>query len=116
MTLGYGPGRVCTTPPPLDVAEAMSRSGFYPCNPPVTVCETHTAWVFLAGDRACKVKKPVLAAERFTEAFLVTHGDEIAARANAGRIRDGHGDLWHLQADAVEHHLVADGSNGRPGT
>jgi uncharacterized protein len=59
MTLGYGPGRVCTTPPPLSVAEAMSRSGFYPGSPPVSVCETHTAWVFLAGDRAYKVKKPV---------------------------------------------------------
>ena len=59
MTLGYGPGRVSTTPPPLSVAEAMRRSGFYPGNPPVTVCETHTAWVFLAADRAYKVKKPV---------------------------------------------------------
>lgn len=227
MTLGYGPGRVSTTPPPLSVTEAMSRSGFYPGSPPVTVCETHTAWVFLAGDLAYKIKKPVqmafldfstleqrrlacleelhvnqelapgiglrlravvpltesyvlvdagatgaveyaiemrrfdeartmaaraqagtltddqvravgrrlaafhadapalephdplgdlkraydrnlrellaladtptarrvLGAERFTDAFLVAHRDEIAARADAGRIRDGHGDL-----------------------
>jgi aminoglycoside phosphotransferase family enzyme/predicted kinase len=61
MRPGYGPRRVSTPPPPppLSVAEAMSRSGFYPGSPPVTVCETHTAWVFLAGDRAYKVKKPV---------------------------------------------------------
>ncbi len=44
---------------PLSVVEAMSRSGFYPGCPAVTVRETHTAWVFLAGDRAYKVKKPV---------------------------------------------------------
>jgi aminoglycoside phosphotransferase family enzyme/predicted kinase len=41
------------------VLEAMSAGGFYPGNPPVTVRETHTAWVFLAGTRAFKVKKPV---------------------------------------------------------
>jgi aminoglycoside phosphotransferase family enzyme/predicted kinase len=45
--------------PSLSVAEAMSRSGFYPGAPEVTVRETHSAWVFLAGERAYKVKKPV---------------------------------------------------------
>ena len=50
-----GPSRVSIAPPPICVAEALSRSG----DPPVTVHETHTAWVFLAGDRAYKVKKPV---------------------------------------------------------
>jgi aminoglycoside phosphotransferase family enzyme/predicted kinase len=50
---------VSTAPPRTSVADAMSRSGFYPGEPPVDVCETHTAWVFLAGDRAFKVKKPV---------------------------------------------------------
>jgi aminoglycoside phosphotransferase family enzyme/predicted kinase len=59
MTLAYGPRRVSTTPRPCSVIETMSRSCFYPGNPPVTVCETHTAWVFLAGARAYKVKKPV---------------------------------------------------------
>ena len=46
-------------PPPISVAEAMSRSDFYPGGMPVTVRETHTAWVFLAGAHAYKVKKPV---------------------------------------------------------
>lgn len=41
------------------VAEAMRRSSFYPGEPEVTVRETHSAWVYLAGDRAYKVKKPV---------------------------------------------------------
>ncbi|MEY2512765.1 MAG: uncharacterized protein QOJ89_123 [bacterium] len=48
-----------TDPPGCGVADALGRSEFYPGRPPVTVCETHTAWVFLAGDRAYKVKKPV---------------------------------------------------------
>ena len=58
MSVTCGPSRRSTTPP-LSVVEAMSRSGFYAGSPPVTVRETHTAWVFLAGDRAYKVKKPV---------------------------------------------------------
>jgi len=37
----------------------MSHSDFYPGGAPVSVRETHTAWVFLTGDRAYKVKKPV---------------------------------------------------------
>jgi aminoglycoside phosphotransferase family enzyme/predicted kinase len=37
----------------------MSEPRFYPGAPEVTVCETHTAWVFLAGAHAYKVKKPV---------------------------------------------------------
>jgi aminoglycoside phosphotransferase family enzyme/predicted kinase len=56
---GFRPLRVRAEPPPLSAVAAMSRSGFYPGGRPVTVCETHTAWVFLAGDRAYKVKKPV---------------------------------------------------------
>ena len=35
----------------------------------------------------------VHACGRFTNAFLLTHGYEITARADAGFIRDGHGDL-----------------------
>jgi aminoglycoside phosphotransferase family enzyme/predicted kinase len=57
--LGYGPSRVSTAGPPISVAEALGRSGFHPGSPSVTVRETHSAWVFLAGDRAYKVKKPV---------------------------------------------------------
>lgn len=45
--------------PAPTVAEAMSRSAFYPGVTEVTVRETHSAWVFLAGRRAYKVKKPV---------------------------------------------------------
>lgn len=37
----------------------MAAGGLYPGSPPVTVVETHSAWVFLAGERAYKVKKPV---------------------------------------------------------
>ncbi len=35
----------------------------------------------------------VAAAERFSNAFLLAHRDELAARAAAGRVRDVHGDL-----------------------
>ena len=34
-----------------------------------------------------------LAIDRFAGAFLLAHRDEIGARARAGRVRDGHGDL-----------------------
>lgn len=37
--------------------------------------------------------RSVRACARFTEAFLLAHGHEIAARADAGFVRDGHGDL-----------------------
>jgi hypothetical protein len=30
------------------------------CDAPVTVRETHISWVFVAGDRAFKLKKPVV--------------------------------------------------------
>ncbi|MDP2710015.1 MAG: AAA family ATPase, partial [Solirubrobacteraceae bacterium] len=59
MIAGYVSTLMSTSPPPISVAEAMARSGFYPGHPPVTVRETHTAWVFLAGEHAYKVKKPV---------------------------------------------------------
>jgi aminoglycoside phosphotransferase family enzyme len=44
--------------PPL--VRAMLEPGFYPGAPRVELRETHTSWVFLAGDRAYKVKKPVV--------------------------------------------------------
>jgi len=59
MTSVCRTSRISTAAPPLSVAQALSRSGFYPGNPAVTVCETHTARVFLAADRAYKIKKPV---------------------------------------------------------
>lgn len=37
---------------------ALGEPWMYPGHPPVTVHETHASWVFLAGDRAYKVKKP----------------------------------------------------------
>jgi hypothetical protein len=38
----------------------LSRSEAYPdCPPGVIRCETHMSWVFLAGERAYKLKKPV---------------------------------------------------------
>jgi aminoglycoside phosphotransferase family enzyme len=37
--------------------------------------------------------RSVRASARFTDAFLLTHGHEIATRADAGFVRDGHGDL-----------------------
>jgi aminoglycoside phosphotransferase family enzyme/predicted kinase len=46
-------------PRPVDVEEAMCDSRLFPGCPPVSAVETHTARVFLAGDRAYKVKKPV---------------------------------------------------------
>ena len=43
------------------IAAAMADPSFYP-DPParVEVCETHISWVFLAGDRAFKLRKPVV--------------------------------------------------------
>jgi uncharacterized protein len=38
---------------------ALGEPGMYPGHPPVAVHETHASWVFVAGDRAFKVKKPV---------------------------------------------------------
>ena len=59
MTVGYRPRSVSAMPPQLTVADAMRHNGMYPGRPDVTVRETHTAWIFLAGERAYKVKKPV---------------------------------------------------------
>ena len=43
------------------IAAAMAKPGFYPDRPPrVEVCETHISWVFLAGERAFKLRKPVV--------------------------------------------------------
>jgi len=38
---------------------ALSAPETYPGNPAVEVHETHASWVFVAGDRAYKIKKPV---------------------------------------------------------
>jgi aminoglycoside phosphotransferase family enzyme/predicted kinase len=46
---------------PEDVRAALARPGFYPTRPDrVDVRETHISWVFLAGDRAYKLKKPLV--------------------------------------------------------
>jgi aminoglycoside phosphotransferase family enzyme/predicted kinase len=38
-------------------------------------------------------RQQALALQRFTDAFLTARRDELEARAGAGRVRDGHGDL-----------------------
>jgi uncharacterized protein len=44
-----------------DVRAALARPDFYPGRPDhVDVGETHISWVFLAGDRAYKLKKPLV--------------------------------------------------------
>jgi len=46
---------------PANVRAALARPDFYPSRPErVVVRETHVSWVFLAGDRAYKLKKPVV--------------------------------------------------------
>lgn len=47
--------------------------------------------------------RALVAAGRFMHAFLTARRDELLARAAAGRVRDGHGDL------RLEHLLLADG-------
>jgi len=44
-----------------EIRAAMARPDFYRDRPDrVDVCETHISWVFLAGDRAYKLKKPLV--------------------------------------------------------
>src|ERR1022692_2131473 len=50
-------------PPPTneEIRCALARPAFYPHHPSmVEVRETHISWVFLAGDRAYKLKKPLV--------------------------------------------------------
>ncbi|MGH2911270.1 MAG: AAA family ATPase [Solirubrobacteraceae bacterium] len=43
----------------VPLLRALLTPAMYDTNSPVEVCETHASWVFLAGDLAYKVKKPV---------------------------------------------------------
>jgi uncharacterized protein len=43
----------------LSVVQALGDPGMYPGHPAVQVHETHASWVFVAGERAYKIKKPV---------------------------------------------------------
>jgi len=44
-----------------EVCAALASPDFYPGHPDrVEVRETHISWVFLAGDRAYKLKKPLV--------------------------------------------------------
>ena len=52
----YGSRGVSSPPPPISVVEAMGASAFYPGAPEVVERETHSAWVFLADERAYKVE------------------------------------------------------------
>ena len=61
-----GPNRrlvVVSVPIPSseEVCDALLRPASYPHRPAeVEVCETHISWVFLAGERAYKLKKPLV--------------------------------------------------------
>jgi uncharacterized protein len=62
---GSGISRNPMDSPPADhtqeIAAAMADPGFYPGRPPtVEVRETHISWVFLAGERAFKLRKAVV--------------------------------------------------------
>ena len=55
------PGSPLEQADPDEVRAALAEPSFYPSPPSqVLVCETHISWVFLAGDRAYKLKKPVV--------------------------------------------------------
>jgi uncharacterized protein len=43
----------------LSVVQALGDPAMYPGRPAVQVHETHASWVFVAGERAYKIKKPV---------------------------------------------------------
>ncbi len=43
----------------MSVVQALADPAMYPGHPAVQVHETHASWVFLAGERAYKIKKPV---------------------------------------------------------
>ena len=55
------PGSPLEQADPDEVRAALAEPSFYPSPPSqVLVRETHISWVFLAGDRAYKLKKPVV--------------------------------------------------------
>jgi aminoglycoside phosphotransferase family enzyme/predicted kinase len=57
MTARVDPGAVQQVDPEL--LSALAAPAMYRGRPEVSVYETHASWVFVAGDRAFKVKKPV---------------------------------------------------------
>ncbi|MDP9346615.1 MAG: hypothetical protein M3P44_13030, partial [Actinomycetota bacterium] len=59
MSVKYaaGDGRAAR---PAPVPDALRDPSVYDCDEPVECHETHGSWVFVAGDRALKVKKPVV--------------------------------------------------------
>ena len=99
------------------VVAAMSDPEFYPEAPDtVEVRETHISWVFLAGDRAYKLKKPVVLP--FLDHGGVARRREMCEREIelnqrlAGELylgvqaivrRDGHLQLAPAGPDAIEH-------------
>jgi aminoglycoside phosphotransferase family enzyme len=58
VTRGFAPDRVGGDAPRHAVREALGCSEFHPGRPLDEARETQAAWVFLAGDRAYKVRKP----------------------------------------------------------
>ena len=74
-------------------AEARVLTPADPAGDVRRACDHNMRELFaIVGDDDALVRR-VLAAERFAGAFLVTRRAAFAARAAAGRIRDGHGDL-----------------------
>lgn len=82
-------------------AVAQRLAAFHACAPRFSPLDRVLS-VMRAGQRNIRellalsgedVARSVRAFARFADAFLLTHGHEIAARADAGLVRDGHGDL-----------------------
>jgi aminoglycoside phosphotransferase family enzyme/predicted kinase len=98
------------------IVEAMSDPAFYPGAPAVEVRETHISWVFLAGPRAYKLKKPLVlpfldygSVEH--RRAMCEHEVELNQRLAAGVYlgvraivdRDGRLQLGPPGPDAIEH-------------
>ena len=83
--------------PPL--VRAMLRPAFYPHRPRrVRLVQTHISWVFIAGDRVYKVKKPVgLRLSRLLDAAQaragVPAGGRVEPAPRAGAVSRRRADL-----------------------
>lgn len=98
----------------LALVHALASPELYPGHPPVEIRETHASWVFLAGDRAYKVKKPVRLAFLDYSTLAARHAacrEEVRVnRALAPSIyqgvvaivRDGQGTLCYAEEDVPE--------------
>lgn len=92
-----------------DLVTALTRPEAYPWRPPfVEVIETHISWVFLAGDRVVKVKRPVqFGFVDHSTVDLRRHSCEEEVRLNR-RLTDGvYLGAIPITADGM--HLTVDG-------